>query len=83
MAATSDESGTADDHAPYPLPRSQGPGAVRSPGLESALCADPPKGVIPCVAKLTPSRPSVKRGLVSKSLFSARKSALALFFTSV
>ena len=68
MAALGDESGMADDHAPYPLPSAwvqvrRVPLAGIRPNMRI------PTGTVPYVAKLTPGRPSVKRGRVLKSPF--------------
>ncbi len=57
MAALGDKSGTADDHAPYPL-HSAWVQVWRSPQRTSSYAA-----------KLTPGRPCVKRGRVLKSPF--------------
>ena len=81
MAVTSDESAQKTTSHPtrYPAPGSRYgvfPWTRIDPMWES------PKGAIPYAANLTPSRPSVKREPVPKSPFSARKLALALFFTS-
>ena len=72
----------ADDHAGYPLHSAGDPVPERSPDWNRPY-GRVPFGTIPYAAKFTQGRPSVKRGLVSKSLFSSRKWALALFFTSV
>jgi hypothetical protein len=72
----------ADDNAGYPLHSAWDPGAVRSTSWIQPY-ARVLFRTIPYAAKFTHGRPSVKRGWVSKSLFSARNWALALFFTSV
>ena len=74
MSALGDESGITDDHAPLPATLRLGPVAVRAPvralGWDSAQCSDPHRDPTD-PAKLTPGCPSVKRGRISKSPFSA------------
>ena len=66
MAALGDESGMVDDHAPYPLPSLWVPvRCVPLVGIRPNVQI--PAGTLPYPAKLTPGRPSVKRGRVSKS----------------
>ena len=58
MAALGDKSGMADDHAPYPL---------HSAWVQ--VWMEVPQRTSLYAAKLTPGRPSVKRGRVLKSPF--------------
>jgi hypothetical protein len=70
-------------YAAYPLHRARGSRYRAFPRVRFGPTYDPPLRTITYAAKLTPARPFVKRGSVSKSLFLTRESMLAHFFTSV
>ena len=83
MVSMGDESGVADDHAPYPLASARvqvryEPRYVSRVGIRPNVQI--PTGTLLYAAKLTPGRPSVKRGRVSKSPFLTLQTRACAFF---
>ena len=69
MVALGDESGMTDDPRTLPATQRLGSRCGAFPWMRFGPMWGSPMAAIPYAAKLTPVRPSVKRGRVSKSLF--------------